>query len=98
VYRFQKCNREQQKNKNIARGGRSPAASCSIYQQGAAEKIKRENDVHLVQSAPARKKSTHVPLFSSLVRFSARGVRKHVKKIEHVSIFFHRGRFSGRFF
>jgi hypothetical protein len=53
--------------------------------QGAAEKIKRENDVHLRQLA---KKSTYVHFFffrCGFGRFSARGVRKHEKKIKYVS-------------
>jgi hypothetical protein len=47
------------------------AQSKSQQQQGAAEKIKRENDVHLRQLA---KKSTYVPTFFPpffLVRFWA---------------------------
>jgi hypothetical protein len=57
--------------------------------QGATEKIKRENDVHLRQLA---EKSTYVPLFFSFFFFSAfLGVSRQGdfentrKKIEHVS-------------
>jgi hypothetical protein len=77
------------------------ALSDSLYAQGAAEKIKRENDVHLRQLA---KKSTYVPTFFFFFkcvfgRFSARGVRKHEKKNEYVSKKNRRGNiFSGGIF
>jgi hypothetical protein len=68
--------------------------------QGAAEKIKRENDVHLRQLA---KKSTYVPSFYFLFFFSAflgvsrQGEFKNTrKKNEYVSKKNHRGNiFSG---
>jgi hypothetical protein len=52
--------------------------------QGAAEKTKRVNDVHLRQLV---KKNAYVPSFFLIFfkcvfgRFSARGVRKHGKKL-----------------
>jgi hypothetical protein len=49
----------------------NPSSFVGVRGQGAAEKIKRENDVHLRQLA---KKNTYVPYFFSsffLVRFWA---------------------------
>jgi hypothetical protein len=69
--------------------------------QGAAEKIKRENDVHLRQLAKKVRTCLLFFIFFLCVfgRFSARGVRKHEKKIECVSKKNHRRNFFlGEFF
>jgi hypothetical protein len=55
---------------------------CAVQVQGAAEKIKRETDVHLRQLA---KISAYVPTFFFLKcvfgRFSASGVQKRHKNM-----------------
>jgi hypothetical protein len=66
--------------------------AAGAFRQGATEKIKRENDVHLRQLA---KKSTYVLLsffFSAFLGVSRQGDFENTrKKIEYVSKKNHRG-------